>query len=170
MNPKHSDLYKKRCRTFEAFGGAVKLYMLPYSSIEHDRVILQLERITPKRSWTNIETKEVVYTIPEELVLERAAARRLGAEMAYTPWQEAYLWTDAESAFTVIAGYCIDIEFAAELPAEAQGLRDYWDARTGVIADDYDLFCVLLDNATPSMLWQAYAATRSEAQVKAPEA
>lgn len=141
--------------------GGITFSLLPHKPIRHDWALAQLERVSPRRSWTNAKTGDTVTVMPDAVRIARETAKLTGApDLPDTGWTEKYLWSDIESTFITLEGFCVGADFAATLTPEENAFKTYWQNRTGVVETDWALFQYLFTGDLYTAIWNAYAESR----------
>lgn len=153
----------------EAFDGEATFYFLPFESLETERYIEELGRITPQFVYVHTVTGKERHDEPPEYRewVERADAAReskqrqiieangdvpltaeqvviiFAAERAVMDtcmWRREDRWTVRHRHFCVLMANTVDIEFVEQARAEVRALQLFWQSKNGSIAHNWEAF------------------------------
>lgn len=80
-------------------------------------------------------------------------------------------WRGAHNVFILTCPLMTSLTVEGEVPLWAQSLNVWWEARSGEIIQDWLNFEMVASEDLPGVLWEAYQATRNEADLpRAPAA
>lgn len=127
---------------FSLYDGQVTLWYMPYTTLLNNVVQQKFEQIVPRYS----DTETVL--VPAEVE---------GGEPTEAKKE---LWGEYETAFVMIEANVIDAEFAPELCKQAQVWKTYWSARTGDLANNWQVYTAVAALFLNLDFWRGWNATR----------
>lgn len=175
---------------YDAFGGKVVFYFMPFESFRTESLIKELRKVVPDREFLNTRNGETSTDMPDayENAMRRAeqardtAIKRLvgkegkeitaaqaeevmqayNADLKKSGWRVQEHWSNREKAFCICVGNTVDIEFGDNLPPEAQALRLFWEHRNVPTSELWQTFLDLIGEVAYHEWTTAYVETRQK--------
>lgn len=162
----------------------VTLWLLPYRTLAVEKVIQELNAMEPEVSYVHPDGRRQS-SEPDDLkaerqrvekarkaLLDKAAvlktepnAAKLAALVVKTDWTREYNWSVEHQAFWCYEPLVVAVDFPdmdEHSPAELQAYARYWDTRSPITAERWQVFSGVLGTETANALFYAYQATRDK--------
>lgn len=154
---------KTVANTYDAFGGSLRLYLMPFTTLESDTYAEALQSIEPEYVWTHTQTHDVTHDEPPDWTAAAKAAREFKTEIQ-SAWRRDKLWAMPHYLYINIVSLIVAVEPVPDmpLPKAAAAFLAFWQGRANSPAENWPCFRQAVGKDAIQELRAAHAATRDE--------